>query len=598
MTSRLALVLSTVSMLLLELPFGGIRDASAQIGPNQLPPPGSTGPTKTPEGVAEQAEEDPELLPTTPVLPPIKSKRKRFELVELDGYFRLRTQWLKNLNLGFHDQRPGGAPFPRPLSCQTAEGACGDTLKGANMRLRLEPTININERSKVHFQVDLLDNLVLGSTPAPGALPFVGDSGGQVPPETAGDYTADSILVRRAWAEVETSLGQLTFGRQPWHWGLGILANAGGMDPMHDTYDLNADYGDTVDRVMFRALVPGTDLTAALAMDWAASAPTSAQTGLYPTTAGGQPFDLDDSDDVSQWVVMFSRYDVPKVFGERVARGELALDYGAMVVYRTQEWDTAEPADDTTPLADTFVRRGLKTYTPDAWVKLGWGKLLVEAEALATLGSVDNVADIDPERAEGEGLSFRRIGAVGRVGYRTLADALGLGLELGYASGDRWENQPAGATNVRNARPLPGLGDSTIQAFQFDPNYQVDLILFRELLGAVSNATYVRPGLSYKLTDEIEARLWSVVAMASRRAATPGNDRMYGVEFDAAVAYQSGNFYAGVFGGALFPLAAMSHPADSVTAGSPTFGTESGADDNTGDASNAYTVQSRLAVRF
>ena len=594
MTSRLVLVLTTVPMLLLELPLGGVGDASAQIGPNQLPPPGSTGPTKTTEGVAEQAEEDPELLPTTPVLPPIRSKRKRFEMLELDGYFRFRTDWHKNLNLGFHDQRPGGAPFPRPLSCQSADdvvvaGACGDTLTGANMRLRLEPTINISERTKVHMQVDMLDNLVLGSTPAPGTLPFAADNG-QVPPEAVSDYVADSILVRRAWAEVETSLGQITFGRQPWHWGLGILANAGGMDPIQDTYNLDADYGDTVDRVMFSAMIPGTDLSGALAMDWAATSPTAAQTGLYSTTAGGQALDLDDSDDVSQWVLMASRYDVPKLFEERLARGELALNYGGMVIYRTQEWDMAQPADDTTPLADTFVRRGLKTYTPDAWIKLGWGRLLFEAEALATLGSVDNVADIDPEQADG--LSFRRIGAVGRVGYSALEGALGLGLEIGYASGDRWANEPAGAVNVRNARPLPGLGDSTIQSFQFDPAYHVDLILFRELLGTVANATYARPGLSYRLTDEIEARLWSVVAMASRRAATPGNDRLYGVEFDAAVAYESGSFSAAIFGGTLFPLSAMHHPADSGL-----YGPE-GDDGNTGDASNAYTVQSRLAIRF
>ena len=37
------------------------------------------------------------------------------------------------------------------------------------MRLRLEPTINIDEGTSVHIQADALDNIVLGSTPSDAA---------------------------------------------------------------------------------------------------------------------------------------------------------------------------------------------------------------------------------------------------------------------------------------------------------------------------------------------------------------------------------------------------------------------------------------------
>src|SRR3954470_18800579 len=105
------------------------------------------------EGVAEAAPKTPGLLPTTPALPPPKGRRKRWKLFELDGYFRLRTDWFKNFNLGFNDDPSvGGAPFPRALGCSSVSSAggalgapCDDSLASTNMRLRLEPTFNIDE---------------------------------------------------------------------------------------------------------------------------------------------------------------------------------------------------------------------------------------------------------------------------------------------------------------------------------------------------------------------------------------------------------------------------------------------------------------------
>src|SRR5262245_4827321 len=75
--------------------------AHAQAGPGPFPsgPAGGEEEEKK-EGVAEAAPKSPALLPTTPSLPAPKSRRKKFELIELDGYFRLRTDWFKNFSLG------------------------------------------------------------------------------------------------------------------------------------------------------------------------------------------------------------------------------------------------------------------------------------------------------------------------------------------------------------------------------------------------------------------------------------------------------------------------------------------------------------------
>src|ERR1700753_894461 len=54
------------------------------------------------EGGAEAAPKTPGLLPTPPARPVQKGRRKRWKLFELDGYFRLRSDWYKNFNEGFN----------------------------------------------------------------------------------------------------------------------------------------------------------------------------------------------------------------------------------------------------------------------------------------------------------------------------------------------------------------------------------------------------------------------------------------------------------------------------------------------------------------
>jgi uncharacterized protein (TIGR04551 family) len=590
----------------------GVATASAQVQPQPTPQPQPlpqpTGPTPIedkPEGVAEKAPKDPAALPTTPVLPPPKTRRKKFQFLELDGYFRFRTDWFKNFHLGFDDDPTlGGAPFREPLSCTPTAGvakSCEETLKAANMRLRLEPVISIDEGTRVHFQVDVLDNLVLGSTPdgtfldgtpAPTNIPISGFSGSQVPPEAGRNSVQDSIVVKRAWAEVMTPLGLLKFGRQPSHWGMGLLANGGGFDPFHGTYDLDADYGDTADRLMFGSMIPGTQFRIAAAMDWSSTRPTAAQTDIWSNRYDGQPWDLEDDDDVNQWVFVLARLDTPSEFQDTLDRGEIAMNYGSYFVYRTQEWDYnpsglvvgGSPAD------DAFVPRDAKAYIPDVWFRVGHKKLELEFEGVAIIGNIEHLDDVGIN----DELDIRQYGAVGQLRYKMMEDRLKLGLEVGYASGDQWDNSPQGSTNVRDARALPGPGDTTVNSFRFDFDYKVDLILFRELLGTVTNATYFKPKASYDITKSIRMTLQSIVSFANVPVATPGNGSMYGVEFDADVGYENEGFFAGISYGVLFPLSAMDHPFDDPDGGGPGFGYGT----NAGDAETAQTIQTRLMLKF
>lgn len=574
--------------------------AAAQVGPGPtgMPAGGVGEQEEKPAGVAEAAPRTPGALPTTQPLPPPRNKRSRFQLFELDGYLRFRGDYFKNLNLSFRDDDAlGGSPFPRPISCAAAStgspGAvgrpCGDTLKSSNLRLRAMPKISVSETLSVHTEIDVLDNVVLGSTPssATSDATLGAFSDTQAAPQAGDNWQEDALRVSRAWAEAETPLGLLKFGRMPDHWGLGIAANSGAEDPVNGGVDLDADYGDTVDRLMFATRIPGTRLRGAVATDWASTAPASTQTG---GERGGQAFDLEDSDDVSQWSFWLSRMDTPEEFRDVVERGELAINAGVYFRYRTQSWDYAgaalgEPVD-----ADALVPRDATLYIPDVWVRLAKGNLQLEAEAVAVFGSINQASDLGLE----DELSVRQFGAVGRLTARAMNDKLRFGVELGAASGDQYDTDPQGSGHVSDARDLPDPGDDDLTWFRFDPDYKVDLILWRELVGQVTNAVYGKPFLSYELTDAIDLKVANITSFALKPVATPGNGSVYGTEFDADLGYSSDGFQAGIAYGVFFPLSAMDHPLDALGEGGEGF--NYGA--NAGDAGNAHTLQARLVVTF
>jgi uncharacterized protein (TIGR04551 family) len=613
----------------------GAPAASAQISPGGLGP-GVGGPTpagqggeeQKKEGVAEAAPKTPGLLPTTPALPAPKGRRKRWKLLELDGYYRLRTDWFKDFNLGFPDPGFGGTPFPTALGCKsTAVGhPCDDALSSANMRLRLEPTINIDEGTSVHIQADALDNILLGSTPSPPVLgAATTDAAGNRPPAGAfGNGTQapvrqgvnsdrPSIEVKRAWAEVAVPLGVVKFGRMPNQWGMGILYNAGGADPINGTYDYDADYGDTVDRASFSLLIPGTNLRAMVAADWSLTRLVSNQTAQN-VGHEGHPFDLDDSDDTNSWVGVISRMDSPQEFKDTVDRGEFALNYGAYFEYKTQNWNDnlKNFTLGGTPDPNAYEPITLQTYSPDIWFKAGFDRFTLEAEVVGQLGSVDIVTGVPTSTVVNSvtttifptrHFNIRKFGGAGRLTWRGLEGKLRLGVESGFATGDQWDNTPKGAINVAFANPVGDLSNPNydkLTQFAFNRDYKIDLILWRHLIGAVTNAGYVKPFLQYDITKAITFKVSNVTSFALKRIATPGNESMYGTEFDGDLGYSSGSMFIGLSYGVLFPLGALNHPPDDPTTGQ-TFGFT---DPVTGDASNAkaadtaHVVQSRFVLAF
>jgi uncharacterized protein (TIGR04551 family) len=313
----------------------------------------------------------------------------------------------------------------------------------------------------------------------------------------------------------------------------------------------------------------------------------------------GHPFDLDQADNTNGYVGVISKLDSPQEFRDIVERGEMALNYGVYFEYKTQDWD-----DDLRKFqlggafdaGNNYVPRHLKTYTPDLWGKLGYGSLTFEGEFVAQLGSVERLDDAGLVGSA----NIRKYGGVGKFTWRGVENKLHLGMETGFASGDQWDNIPQGNTNIAFQNQLGGPGDNTLTQFTFNRDYFIDLILWRHLIGAVTNAAYLRPFLQYDISKSWSFKVWNVTSFALKPVATPGNAVTYGTEFDSDIGYHSGGLSAGVSFGVLFPFGAMAHPADDAANGGPGFkyGMDANGNTNVNDPSTAYTIQSRLVLSF
>ncbi|MDC0677277.1 TIGR04551 family protein [Sorangium atrum] len=534
---------------------------------------------------------------------------------EFHGYYRLRWELFNSFALGRIDPR-NRALWPQPADnsykgsvlslCNPSETTSGgtrsfdacknDTQAGANMRFRLNPELHISDNLRILTQVDLLDNVVLGSTPegyanqpAAGGGYQVARRGGYSPlgafsstqwaPSAGVNSTKDSISVKRIWGEYMTPVGLLRFGRMPNHWGLGMVANSG------DGYD--SDYQSTVDRLMFVTGIKKYDIYFAGAWDWANEGATSASL----QDLEGQPYDLAQSDDVNQYVFVAVRRKNPELQKLELARGNMVMNGGVYFAYRQQTLANDVTAGDTNAelsaslgqsadnVAAGYVHRGAEMVIPDVWLQLLYKKFRFELEAAMIYGSLDLRGQDESDYAnvlspKDTGWGIRQFGLATQAELTEMEGRLRVHFGFGYASGD--DDAPAlkpqgtqlGAMDPQNST------DRTYSTFRFHPDYRVDQILFRNILSRVQGAYYFRPGVDWDFARDKNgqraglgaAAIWS---RASEFLQAPGNSRDLGIELNAQLYFQSkdgtlnddpdkmGGFYTAVQYGVLFPLGGL-----------------------------------------
>jgi uncharacterized protein (TIGR04551 family) len=579
---------------------GGMRPMGpGGAGAGQPPPP------EEKEQAAEAAPETP--TGQEPALQPLPAwpgqKEKALQFFQLSGYLRGRTYFFHQLDLGQGAPGPSSSgivqPFYTPFSENSATASCAarnsntcrsPDITSADMRFRLEPTINVSDQVRVKAQIDVFDNLVLGSTPEgwfinglnpSREVPLAAFSKTQVP-QTAGVYAfQNSIVAKRAWAEVRTPIGELRFGRMPSHWGTGMFVNNGEC--------LDCDFGVNVDRIMFATKAFNHFLV--LGYDWVATGPTTAL--FNPNQTTGVQYSADPLVYVQQVEAAIGRQDRPEELREKVSKGKVVVNYGAYLVGRWQGWDlstnpganmpggVASTGESPQTLAKSLVPRNAWAFIPDLWFRLAYKKLNLEAEGVMIFGQIKNLDDQSVAFANG-GLDILQGGWVARGDYRFLHDQLHIGLEVGGASGDAAED-PNAVINVRKAMPIHS---KRVTNFMFDPDYHVDLILWRRLVGTVTNATYFKPRAQYDILDNLSAGVDVIYSIANVPVGWPGNDANLGLEIDGAVWYHNDEegFSAGVAYGVLFPFAGLRIRGD-------IYGVNF-------DPQTAQTVQARIAVKF
>jgi uncharacterized protein (TIGR04551 family) len=539
-------------------------------------------------------------------------------VLELHGDFRVRAEMFYQFALGRNDS-PATSIWPQPadnfynqIGSGTATGASvctpdeansgsdtsaahatyqckNGTQAGANLRFRLDPEIHISDNLRIISQINLLDNVVMGSTPSEyrnvptssgyavaarsGYTPIGFYANGQSTPNSGVNSVRDAIQVKRVWAEYATPVGELRFGRMPNHWGLGILNNAG------DGYDDN--YQSTVDRIQFTTGIKPLDLYVTGSWDFINEGATSDNLGIYR----GQPYDAIQSDDVTQYVLSVAHRKSRELTRLALAKGDVVINGGIQVQYRKQLL-----SDDGTGVTDgtcigggaalgcnpgdlKLTRRGASSWTPDLWLQLLYKKFRFETEAVTIQGSLDYAGDAsNTDVTKNVGYKIRQWGLAAEIEQRVVEDKLRLGFNFGWASGDS-DVQGLTPPNVGAANQH---GDRTDSTFRFHPAYNLDLILYRNILTRVQGTYYLRPSVTYDFLrdpsgQKLGGGLAAIWSRASEFVQAPGHARDLGIELNAQVYFQSkdgarnddptkkGGFFTKLEYGVLFPMSGLGY---------------------------------------
>ncbi|MCA9650621.1 MAG: TIGR04551 family protein [Myxococcales bacterium] len=471
--------------------------------------------------------------------------QRQTKVFRVGGYFRLRGELQHDYDLDRGPSPSGQYLYPLPLGNPSRQ-----LLHRADMRLRTDLGIYAPRGwVAVKVRVDALDDLALGSNPD------------GVPAATTTQRSPSPVLaVKRAYAELLTPLGVLAAGRMGNHWGLGMLANGGDC--------MGCDSGDASDRVAF--MVPALQHVLAIAYDLSATGP------FVPDHARRRVIDVEPRATVHSATFAVLRARSPLSLDRRRRAGRTTFEWGTYGSYRWQRVDVPTSylpiAADLGPVAPQVMVRGYRAAASDLWLRLTGKWFRVEAEAAYLWARIDEPSllpgvEIRRPFTSNQG-GFAAQSDVGKVGGR-----FGAGLDLGFASGDRAPGFGA-YPGLLDAPPQPGdiegpqaqaPWDTAVNNFRFHPDFRVDRILFRELIGTVTDATYLRPHLDWHAWRHAHGRLTAslagVASMAVEPTSTPGGARGLGVEVDPGLTYQTDFGLHVAFEPALLvPLAGLDNP--------------------------------------
>lgn len=504
------------------------------------------------------------------VIPAAQKTSERMPHFEHHGYFRTRLTAFGNYDLNTR----GTSPVPAPLDSEQRGNATqdnidakdSDALLGGNLRFRYSPTIHISETVRVTGTFDILDNLVMGTTPNGlranwGSDAFFTFNGAE--PVNADTIGKNAVTVKALYGEADTIIGTFRAGRIPAHWGLGIVYNDGGVYKRDEQIlkgqgwsCLDCDSSDAVDRVEWRIRDPFFD---ALYLDFSWDFVNSGLASYNLSQDSlGQSFDLSDNDDVLQFTLSvfdrpISQQEVDERYHALFESRQWTADWGVMFSYRKQSIAADPSAQQTNDGASStydMYKKDAEAYVVDLWGRffVPFPKdvlLRLEAEFVGVFGSVERDTGSDGKKRNIAQVGFAFEGG---VQWRDLTT----GLKTGVAWADNMVYSGHSIIEQLDAVPIGSI-------LRFDPNYTVDTIMFRELMGGINNAWYINLNGEYKFpiqmpqtTMSLGARLDLMTAIAIEKDATPGESRWYGFEGNVKLFYDESDRFRFEIGAGIF----------------------------------------------
>lgn len=467
------------------------------------------------------------------------------------GHLRLRSALYSNMDLGRAPSSDGSRLW------LPGEGPANITT-GSDLRVRLAPSFFLGDSVRLFLEVDLLDNVALGSRPrfTPfGSEPAIVSAVTFQDPLTALDR---AFRVRTAMAEVILPIGVISAGRMPSHFGLGIAANDGNA--------LDDDLGDRADRIGI--VVPMLGHVAAVAYDIGASGPSGQP---LPGVGPAPRLSLVAKQSVSVALLKFhSPWEAELLAND----GRTVLNYG---IAASGEWqDKDVPAfytdfDQSLGLdPNAVVNRGYRAGVLDGWFRLLTDSLRIELEVIGTAFQITNPSPYVGVTIR-EPVTGMPFGGVAVVEVKPLADkkVWSLQFETGLASSDPAPGFPlVGPTAYSGAVPgdvfgsqLNGTSDTQMNAFRLHPLHRVDLIMWRTLLGGVSEAAYGRVATRFAPAQDVFPGLSfegnAIYSHALDALSAPGGANPLGFEVDGAVTIPYEQFSLRLDAGLLVPMGGL-----------------------------------------
>lgn len=394
------------------------------------------------------------------------------------GYLRNRVVYYHDLDT----QKPNSS---------VNQGGLGDNDRFGSIlfnqqRLRIEPILKINDNLSIHSSLDVLDNIISGTTESkkidflspivgtiqlPGAGGALGVTGGQ-----AGENK--TLNIRRVYMDILTPGGKFRIGRQPSHFGLGIFQNDGN--------GLNDDFGDTSDRILYLASLETKGLGT---INFGALADFTFTKQKDPRISGLGGALTDPTEDMRQFAGIllydFKDFSIGTSSGIRYRKGkagattttarQILVDAnGNPVLDSSGNFQLSEPVAAGRD-GDTLL------YFTDLYSEFKRGPFRFRGEYVLLAGKISTGVAIDA-------IPFNNLPAAARGAIELPAQntmLVQMGALEGEAKYDFGEFLFQGGYASGDARPL----SSKITQFGFRPDYQIAMLLFHAPLGSSPRVT-------------------------------------------------------------------------------------------------------------